>query len=353
MTINTDTKIDDTDNDGDWAEVDTTKADVDKDTTETENFETDGIDDEDDVKVEAVVEEEEVEEVAAKDDLEELEGVKTRGAEKRIRQLVQQRNERDNALTKMGGELDSLRSELIKSQRNTKEYEVTSLSAREAELEERAKVAEKDYLTAFENGEQEKVLAAQNILTDVKTDIKIVKARKIQAEHAKQRDEILATKEYQEARGYEAAAQRDRQLQQEAPLQEPDELAVSWASDNDWFGNDEITTAVALAIDQKLKGEGFDPTTKEFYNEIDKRLQHELPHKFNTDRVTDNTNKPSQVVAGSSRKSSPKGSKVKLSKRDVQLAKKWDIPLDRYAAEKRKISKLDEGSYSTIETKRA
>ena len=82
-------------------------------------------------------------------------------------------------------------------------------------------------------------------------------------------------------------------------------------------------------------------------------MQQELPHKFDSDRVTDNTNKPSQVVAGSSRKSSPKGSKVKLSKRDVQLAKKWDIPLDRYATEKRKLNKLDEGSYSTIETKRA
>jgi hypothetical protein len=119
------------------------------------------------------------------------------------------------------------------------------------------------------------------------------------------------------------------------------------------FGTDEVTTAVALAIDQKLKGEGFDPTTKEFYNEVDKRLQQELPHKFNSDRVMDNTGKPSQVVAGSSRKSSPIGNKVKLSKRDVELAKKWDIPLDRYAAEKRKVSKLDDGNYSTIETKRA
>ena len=340
MTITDETKSDDK-----WAEVDTTKAS--SDPAETAEFETDGVDSEEDVKVEAVIEEE------VDNEPEELEGIKTKGAEKRIRQLVQQRNERDNALTQMGGELDNLRSELIRSQRNVKAHEVSSLSSREAELEERAKVAEREYLTAFENGEQEKVLAAQNILTDVKTDIKIVKARKIQAEHAKQRDEILATKEYQEARGYEAAAQRDRQLQQEAPIQEPDELAVTWASDNDWFGNDEITTAVALAIDQKLKGEGYDPTTKEFYNEIDKRLQHELPNKFDSDRVTDNTNKPSQVVAGSSRKSSPKGSKVKLSKRDVQLAKKWDIPLDRYAAEKRKLNKLDEGSYSTIETKRA
>ena len=245
--------------------------------------------------------------------------------------------------------MDNLRSELVRSHQNTKSHEAASLTSREAELEASAKSAEKDYLTAFEEGEQEKVLEAQNKINDAKTDLKVIKARKIQLENEQRQAEYLATQEYQEAAGYQEVGQ---QPQYTAPPP-PDELATEWASNNDWFGNDEITTAVALAIDQKLKSEGFDPNTKEFYNEVDKRLQHELPNKFDSDRVMDNTGKPSQVVAGSSRKSSPIGKKVKLSKRDVELAKKWDIPLDRYAAEKRKISKLDEGNYSTIETKRA
>ena len=82
---------------------------------------------------------------------------------------------------------------------------------------------------------------------------------------------------------------------------------------------------------------------------IDRLVQQELPHKFN--REMDNTTKPSQVVAGTSRKSSPKN-KVRLSKKDVELAKKWGIPLDRYAAEKKKVDNLS-GNYTTIETKRA
>ena len=326
-----------------WNEVDTDKPEEDKvDTEDTAEFETE--DEDTEVKVEAVVEDEE---------LEELEGVKTKGAEKRIRQLVQQRNERDTAIQSLTGELDNLRSELVKSHHNTKAHEAASLASRESELEEHVKAAEKDYLRSFEEGEQEKVLEAQNKINDAKTDLKIIKARKVQLENEKHRNEILASKEPQEARGYEAGAPQQYQQQPQAAPPVPDKLAASWASDNDWFGNDEVTTAVALAIDQKLKSEGFDPTTKEFYNEIDKRLQHELPHKFNSDRVMDNTGKPSQVVAGSSRKSSPIGNKVKLSKRDVELAKKWDIPLDRYAAEKRKVSNLDDGNYSTIETKRA
>ena len=325
-----------------WNEVDTDKPVEDKE--DTVEFETDVEDTE--VKVEAVVEDE---------DLEELEGVKTKGAEKRIRQLVQQRNERDTAIQNLSGELDNLRSELVKSHYNTKAHEAASLVSREAELEEHVKAAEKDYLRSFEEGEQEKVLEAQNKINDAKTDLKIIKARKAQLENEQHRNEILATKEYKDSKGYDATAafQHYQQPQAQAATPVPDKLAAGWASDNDWFGTDEVTTAVALAIDQKLKGEGFDPTTKEFYNEVDKRLQQELPHKFNSDRVMDNTGKPSQVVAGSSRKSSPIGNKVKLSKRDVELAKKWDIPLDRYAAEKRKVSKLDDGNYSTIETKRA
>ena len=336
------TTIDENDNDDNWAEVDISKDEeepTEKPEIETDN-ETDAEDSGDDV------------EVVLEEDPEELDGVKTKGAEKRIRQLVQQRNERDNVLTQMGGEIDQLRSELIKSQRTTKAHEVSSLASRETELEERAKVAEKDYLRAFDEGEQEKVLEAQNIINDARTDLKIVKARRIQLENLQHRDEILAAKDHQDSGGYTEVQQQNRNEQQSITSNQPDKLAVDWASTNNWFGKDEVSTAVALALDQKLKGEGYDPTSKEFYNEIDKRLQQELPNKFGTDRVTDNTNKPSQVVAGSSRKSSPKGSKVKLSKRDVQLAKKWDIPLDRYAAEKRKLTKLDEGNYSTIETKR-
>jgi len=330
-----------------WNEVDTDRPVEDK--KDTVDFETDVEDAE--VKVEAVIEEE-----VREEKLKELEGVKTKGAEKRIRQLVQQRNERDTAIQNLSGELDHLRSELVKSHHNTASHEISSLTSREAELETSAKIAEKEYLKAFEEGEQEKVLEAQNKINDAKTDLKIVKARKLQIEDIQNKAGLRAKKEFDEAKGYEAGApqqyQQQRQQQQFTPP-EPDELAVDWADNNKWFGDDEVSTAAALAIDQKLKSEGFDPTTKEFYNEIDKRLQHELPHKFNSDRVMDNTGKPSQVVAGSSRKSSPIGNKVKLSKRDVELAKKWDIPLDRYAAEKRKVSNLDDGNYSTIETKRA
>ena len=287
--------------------------------------------------------EEEVEEVKEEptEDISELDGIQTKGAEKRIRQLVQQRKEREGQIDQMQAELQQLRSELIKNQQTTKSYEISSLSSRENELNERIKMAESSYLQAYDDGEKDKLLESQNILTDAKTDLKIIQARKAQVEHLQQQEDVDRTQEAKE----EATYQPQPQTQQV----KPDPLAQEWFDKNSWFGKDEIATAVAVAVDQKLKNEGYDPNTKEFYNEIDRLVQQELPHKFN--REMDNTTKPSQVVAGTSRKSSPKN-KVRLSKKDVELAKKWGIPLDRYAAEKKKVDNLS-GNYTTIETKRA
>ena len=287
--------------------------------------------------------EEEVEEVKEEptEDISELDGIQTKGAEKRIRQLVQQRKEREGQIDQMQAELQQLRSELIKNHQTTKSYEISSLSSRENELNERIKMAESSYLQAYDDGEKDKLLESQNILTDAKTDLKIIQARKAQVEHLQQQEDVDRTQEAKE----EATYQPQPQTQQV----KPDPLAQEWFDKNSWFGKDEIATAVAVAVDQKLKNEGYDPNTKEFYNEIDRLVQQELPHKFN--REMDNTTKPSQVVAGTSRKSSPKN-KVRLSKKDVELAKKWGIPLDRYAAEKKKVDNLS-GNYTTIETKRA
>ena len=294
--------------------------------------------------VEAEVEEEEIEEPLQQqeDTIEELDGIKTKGAEKRIRQLVQQRKDREGVIAQQNEELSKLRAELLSSNTSKQTLEVDSLGSKEAALKERIKLAESAYLNAYDEGEKEKLLEAQNILQDAKTDLKFVSARKKQLEHIQTQAETLQTVDHQEAQGY--APQAQPQQRQE----DYDPRAVDWASKNEWFGKDEVTTAVALAIDQQLKSEGFDPSSSDFYEEVDIRLKKELPHKF---RVADNTQKPPQQVAGSSRKSSSNSKrKVKLSSKDVSLAKKWGIPLDTYAAEKAKVDKTGDG-YTAIGNK--
>ena len=285
--------------------------------------------------VEAEVEEEVVEE--PQQEIEELDGIKTKGAEKRIRQLVSQRKEREEVIAQQNAELAQLRSELLNSQSSNQTMEVDSLGSKEAALQERIKLAENAYLSAYDEGEKEKLLEAQNILQDAKTDLKFVSARKKQLEQIQTQVETNKTVDHQEAQGYTPQPQQAQQ--------QYDPRAVEWANNNDWFGKDEVTTAVALAIDQQLKTEGYDPSSSDFYDEVDSRLRKELPNKF---RAADNTQKPPQQVAGSSRKSSPSNKrKVKLSTKDVSLAKKWGIPLDTYAAEKAKVDKVGDG-YTAI-----
>ena len=121
--------------------------------------------------------------------------------------------------------------------------------------------------------------------------------------------------------------------------------SIEWAAQNEWFGQDTIRTAAALAIDAELKGEGYDPNDNEFYEEVNNRLQEAFPQKY--DRVQENTLQPAQVVSGASRSSPNSNRKVKLSKEDVRLAQKWGIPLEQYAAEKLKVSEAD-GEYTNI-----
>ena len=327
-----------------WAEMDVEayrkKSNVEKKEEPQQDFE---VEEPDEVPlthetVEAEVEEEVSEEPQQEDTIEELDGIKTKGAEKRIRQLVTQRKEREEVIAQQNAELSKLRAELLNSQTSNQTMEVNSLGSKEAALQERIKLAESAYLSAYDDGDKEKLLESQNILQDAKTDLKFVSARKKQLENIQTQVDTNKTRDHQEAQGYTPEPQQ----------QQYDPRAVEWANNNDWFGNDEVTTAVDLAIDQQLKTEGYDPSSSDFYEEVDIRLRKELPNKF---RVADNTQKPPQQVAGSSRKSSPSNKrKVKLSSKDVSLAKKWGIPLDTYAAEKAKVDKVGDG-YSVIGNK--
>ena len=123
-------------------------------------------------------------------------------------------------------------------------------------------------------------------------------------------------------------------------------------------------TAAAIAIDEQLKGEGFDPTDDEFYEEIDQRLQQSFPKKFkkqakvveeeaDQEAEVREPKQPSQVVGGASRTvANPKTSrpnKVKLTRDDIEMANRWGIPLERYAEQKLVADKA-EGEYTTIIT---
>ena len=129
----------------------------------------------------------------------------------------------------------------------------------------------------------------------------------------------------------EAPAQPEtKQTQQEAPVN-PDPKAQAWASKNEWFGKDEAMTYTAFALHKKLtEEEGYDAQSDDYYNEIDKRLKLEFPHKFG--KVdTPTTEKPTQVVASASRTSKTGRKSVRLTPSQMAIAKKLGVPLEEYA----------------------
>jgi len=261
---------------------------------------------------------------------EELEGIETKGAEKRIRQLIRQRKERDEHIQALINQNETLVQSLGQKDQELFNVNKLSLDASEKQLNDKVELARQVYLEAFEEGDKEKLLQAQEALNDAQGDLKSVSSAKV---------------------NYNVAPQ---QMQQASQPPQPvfDPKAQTWASENEWFGKDTIRTAAALAIDAELKGEGYSPDDEEFYKEVDRRLQNAFPKNYERVQETEaevasNTSQPAQVVSGASRSSPSSNRKVKLSKEDVRLAQKWNIPLEQYAAEKLKVTQAD-GEYTNV-----
>ena len=126
--------------------------------------------------------------------------------------------------------------------------------------------------------------------------------------------------------------QQQAEQQQAAPQQQikrPDPKAQDWASRNEWFGQDEAKTFAAFGIHKKLvEDEGFDPTSDEYYTELDRRISDTFGGE-----AKNASKRPAQTVAGVSRSNSGRssGKKVRLTPSQVAIAKKLGVPLEEYA----------------------
>ena len=117
-----------------------------------------------------------------------------------------------------------------------------------------------------------------------------------------------------------------------------DPKAESWAAKNPWFGNDSAMTYTAFDLHKKLvEEEGYDPKSDDYYEEIDKRIRLEFPHKFDsnegsTEKVVQEQRRPAQTVASARRPATTGRAKtVKLTPSQVAIAKKLGVPLEDYA----------------------
>ena len=165
---------------------------------------------------------------------------------------------------------------------------------------------------AMESGDVEKQVEAQEKMGQLaieKERLRIRKNKLAQQEQAPEETPIEQTLDSQ-------------------PINEqrqPDPKAQEWASDNKWFGSDKAMTYTAMSLHDDLVAEGFDATSDEYYNEIDRRIRKEFPQKF------EDQSKPKQTVASAVRKSASGRRTVKLTPSQVAIAKKLGVPLEEYA----------------------
>jgi hypothetical protein len=107
----------------------------------------------------------------------------------------------------------------------------------------------------------------------------------------------------------------------------PDPRAEAWASKNPWFGSDRAMTYTAFEIHKDLtEKEGYDPSSDEYYAEVDKRMRVDFPHKFGKTEEKQSAT-PVQTVASATRSVKPGRKTVKLTSSQVAIAKKLGGPL--------------------------
>jgi len=198
---------------------------------------------------------------------------------------------------------------------------ITEFASRvEAETAE----AKKALKAAVELGDTDAQVEAQTKLSKLAIESERVKSTQAQRERLKKE---------MEARGVnpnQPQMPNPQQYQPPAPPPPPDPKAESWADKNKWFGEDEPMTLTSFSIHRKLMEEGFDPSSDDYYNEIDKRMKDTFPHKFEqgSEKFT-----PTQTVASANRGGPVQARKgtVRLTPSQVAIAKKLGVPLSEYA----------------------
>ena len=179
----------------------------------------------------------------------------------------------------------------------------------DAQLEQ----AKKNYRDAHEAGDVDKMFDAQQALSKISIE--------------QERHRIAKDRQEAQVKEVEQHTPQPQAPPQQAPV---DPKAQAWTEKSEWFGEDQIMTSTAMGIHQKLSEEGFDLSSDEYYDEIDRQLKNLFPDKFNTERTNGGSARVAPADTSASRKKQGRRT-VRLSPSQVAIAKKLNVPLEEYA----------------------
>ena len=234
--------------------------------------------------------------------------------------------------------IDRLTKKMREAQRREEEAINYAKQVQEeaTKLKQRFSALDSNYVTEYSNRvstqmeQTEKELARAMELGDTAA---VVEANKkmiaLSAENERANQAKLAQERQQQQAQQQQAAPQQTQAAPQQQIKRPDPKAQDWASRNEWFGQDEAKTFAAFGIHKKLvEDEGFDPTSDEYYTELDRRISDTFGGEAKSA-----SKRPAQTVAGVSRSNSGRssGKKVRLTPSQVAIAKKLGVPLEEYA----------------------
>lgn len=182
-------------------------------------------------------------------------------------------------------------------------------------------IAKREYREAYEAGDSEKLVEAQEKMTSARIKM----------------DKVLYAAENIDNRKALQERENEVQIQQQQVRKPivPDTKAATWQERNNWFGQDDEMTSLALGLHEKLvKENGMAyATTDEYYKRIDDTMRKRFPENFEDveDEKPQSRTKPSTVVAPASRSTSSK--KIRLNTSQQSIAKKLGLTNEQYARE--------------------
>lgn len=244
----------------------------------------------------------------------------SKNVQKRIATLTKKMREQERAAQSAYEYAKNLQAENQHLKNSTSQLGQSYYSEAEGRLKSQRAQANAVLKQAYQDQDWDKVTKAQEILD------------KITVEESKLVNNKMSV-QAPEPTYQDYNPQQFQQFQQPQAAPEPDPAAQDWAAKNEWFGQDESMTLAAFNIHRKLiEEEGFDPSDSMYYDEIDKRIRAEFPHKFNDGGEAKPKAKMQQTVAPAVRSDgSGRKRQVRLTKSEVEMARRLNVPVQEYA----------------------
>jgi hypothetical protein len=244
--------------------------------------------------------------------------------QKRMKELTHARHDErraKEAATREREEAIRVAQQLIEENKalrqNVNSSQNTAVESMKAQAESALVMARKKLKEAQENYDTDAIIEAQEELAAAR--YRFEKLKDYKAAPLQERDEEVY----------------NQTTTPQAPL--PDQKAMSWQQQNQWFGKDDEMTSLALAVHKKLVESGVDPRSDEYYERVDARMREVFPSFFGETKKEQPSKRSANVVAAVTRSANGK-TKVKLTKTQEALARKFNLTNEQYAREVLKLT---------------